>query len=115
MGLAGFITSKVLRRGSESAKSENTLTRVSMVAIALGMAVMTISIMVVTGFKREIEDKVRALVQTYESLNSAPMTPTRNRLLTRPNYKKNSLAFPEFKTFNPMLPRPASSKPSKIF
>ncbi len=59
MGLAGFITSKVLGRGSESKKSENTLTRVSMVAIALGMAIMTISIMVVTGFKREIEQKVR--------------------------------------------------------
>lgn len=59
MGLAGFITSKVLGRGSESKKSEKTLTRVSMIAIALGMAVMTISIMVVTGFKREIEDKVR--------------------------------------------------------
>ena len=59
MGLAGFITAKVLGRGSESKKSEKTLTRVSMIAIALGMAVMTISIMVVTGFKREIEDKVR--------------------------------------------------------
>jgi lipoprotein-releasing system permease protein len=59
VGLAGFITAKVLGRGSESKKSEKTLTRVSMIAIALGMAVMTISIMVVTGFKREIEDKVR--------------------------------------------------------
>lgn len=42
----------------EQLKSETTLTGVSMIAIALGVAVMTISVMVVTGFKNEIEKKV---------------------------------------------------------
>ncbi|MFM7079022.1 MAG: ABC transporter permease [Bacteroidota bacterium] len=59
MGVSSFISSRLLRSRSESAKSETTLTGVSMIAIALGMAVMTISIIVVTGFKREIESKIR--------------------------------------------------------
>jgi len=59
MGVSSFISSRLLRSRSESAKSETTLTGVSMFAIALGMAVMTISIVVVTGFKREIETKIR--------------------------------------------------------
>lgn len=59
MGVSSFIASRLLRSRSQSAKSETTLTGVSMIAIALGMAVMTISIVVVTGFKREIEGKIR--------------------------------------------------------
>lgn len=59
MGLAGFISSKVLKHQNEQLRSETTLTRVSMVAIALGVAVMTLSVVVVTGFKQEIEQKVR--------------------------------------------------------
>lgn len=59
MGVSSFISSRLLKSRSESTKSETTLTGVSMIAIALGMAVMTISIVVVTGFKREIESKIR--------------------------------------------------------
>ena len=59
MGLAGFITAKLLRHQNEQLRTETTLTRVSMIAIALGVAVMTISVIVVTGFKQEIEQKVR--------------------------------------------------------
>jgi len=59
VGLASFISGKVLRHQNEQLRSETTLTRVSMFAIALGVAVMTISVIVVTGFKMEIEQKVR--------------------------------------------------------
>lgn len=59
MGLAGFISAKLLANKTKHHNKETSLTGVSMAAISLGMAVMTISVMVVTGFKKEIESKIR--------------------------------------------------------
>jgi lipoprotein-releasing system permease protein len=58
MNFERFIAQKILRSGSVKNTFQNPLLRTAVLSIALGMAVMVLSILVVTGFRKQISDKV---------------------------------------------------------
>ena len=58
MNFERFIAQKILRSGGVKDTFQNPLLRTAILSIALGMAVMVLSILVVTGFRKQISDKV---------------------------------------------------------
>jgi len=53
-----FIASRILRKGGQSRKSTRPIIRIALSGIALGMAVMIVAVAVVTGFQKEIREKI---------------------------------------------------------
>jgi len=53
-----FIVKKIIRSHPGKKSGANTLVNVSVIAIALSMAVMILSVAILTGFKKEIKDKL---------------------------------------------------------
>lgn len=53
-----FIVKKIIRSRTGKKSGANTLVNVSVIAIALSMAVMIMSVAILTGFKKEIKDKL---------------------------------------------------------
>jgi len=53
-----FIVKKILRSQVREKSGANTLVNVSIIAIALSMTVMILSVAIITGFKKEIKDKL---------------------------------------------------------
>ena len=53
-----FIVKRIIRSRPGKKSGANTLVNVSVIAIALSMAVMILSIAILTGFKKEIKDKL---------------------------------------------------------
>lgn len=53
-----FIVRKILRKRPGKKSGANALVNVSVIAIALSMAVMILSVAILTGFKKEIKDKL---------------------------------------------------------
>lgn len=58
MSTSGFIASRLLRSGKESARLSTPIVRIAIAGISIGMAVMIISVAIVTGFQQEIRAKV---------------------------------------------------------
>lgn len=58
MSTSGFIASRLLRSGKESARLSTPIIRIAIAGIAIGMAVMIASVAIVTGFQQEIRAKV---------------------------------------------------------
>ncbi|MDD4645621.1 MAG: ABC transporter permease [Bacteroidales bacterium] len=53
-----FIVKRIIRSQTGKKSGANTLVNVSVMAIALSMAVMILSVVILTGFKKEIKDKL---------------------------------------------------------
>jgi len=53
-----FIVKRIIRSRTGKKSGANTLVNVSVMAIALSMAVMILSVVILTGFKKEIKDKL---------------------------------------------------------
>ncbi len=53
-----FIVKKIIRNRTGKKSGANTLVNVSVIAIALSMAVMILSVAILAGFKKEIKDKL---------------------------------------------------------
>jgi lipoprotein-releasing system permease protein len=53
-----FITRRILRNRPRKKSGANTLVNVSVIAISLSLAVMILSVAILTGFKKEIKDKL---------------------------------------------------------
>jgi lipoprotein-releasing system permease protein len=58
LSTSGFIASRLLRSGKESARLSTPIVRIAIAGIAIGMAVMIVSVAIVTGFQQEIRAKV---------------------------------------------------------
>lgn len=75
MNFESFIAKKILRGNSGSSGMSNPVIRIATFGIALGMAVMIIAVMVVTGFRNEITEKVIGFgshirINNFDSNNS---------------------------------------------
>ena len=51
-----FIVKKIIRNRTGKKSGANTLVNVSVIAIALSMAVMILAVAILAGFKKEIKD-----------------------------------------------------------
>ncbi|MBK5286029.1 MAG: ABC transporter permease [Bacteroidia bacterium] len=58
MNYQWLIASRILRKGGQSHNSTRPIIRIALTGIALGMAVMITAVAVVTGFQREIREKI---------------------------------------------------------
>lgn len=75
MNFESFIAKKILRGNTGSSGMSNPVIRIATFGIALGMAVMIIAVMVVTGFRNEITEKVIGFgshirINNFDSNNS---------------------------------------------
>lgn len=64
-GLSRFITQRILRSGSLRSGSAGPVVRIALAGIILGVMAVVISIMVVTGFRDEITNKVTGFVADF--------------------------------------------------
>ena len=58
MSTSGFIAAKLLRSGKDTPRLSTPIVRIATAGIAIGIAVMIISVAIVTGFQKEIRAKV---------------------------------------------------------
>lgn len=58
MGASGFIASKLVNAGKDSPRLSTPIVRIAIGGIALGIAVMIVSVAIVSGFQKEIRAKV---------------------------------------------------------
>lgn len=58
MSTSGFIASRLLKAGKDSPRLSTPIVRIAIGGIALGIAVMIVSVAIVTGFQQEIRAKV---------------------------------------------------------
>lgn len=77
-----FIVKKIIRHRTGKKSGANTLVNVSVIAIALSMAVMILSVAILTGFKKEIKDKLTGFgshiqISTLTSNSSWETSPMR--------------------------------------
>ncbi|MCC7333163.1 MAG: ABC transporter permease [Flavobacteriales bacterium] len=80
MNLEYFIASNIMKGNSKSKKFTQPIIKISIAAIALSMIVMIISISIVSGFQREIRNKVIGFgghiqITKYDSQNSFEGSP----------------------------------------
>lgn len=80
MSYERYIASKILRGKSGKSRFSNPVIRVSTAGIALGVAVMIVAVMVVTGFRNEITQKVIGFgahirINNFDSNNSYEESP----------------------------------------
>lgn len=80
MGYERIIAAKILKGKSGTSRFANPVIRVSIAGIALGMAVMIVAVMVVTGFRNEITQKVIGFgahirINNFDSNNSYEESP----------------------------------------
>ncbi|MCD4726005.1 MAG: ABC transporter permease, partial [Bacteroidales bacterium] len=73
-----FITRHILRK--ESGNLSGPAIRIAIISIALGLSVMIIAISILTGFQKEIRDKVSGfsshiVITSYDFNNSLEYTP----------------------------------------
>ena len=58
MNYQWLIAQRILRKSGSEKKSTRPIIRIALTGIALGMAVMIVALAVVTGFQREIREKI---------------------------------------------------------
>ena len=82
MNLEYFIAKHIYKGNSESTRFSGPAVKVAIAGIALGLAVMIISVAIVTGFKKEIRDKVIGFgshirISNFDNNNSFETVPIR--------------------------------------
>lgn len=84
MSVVTFIANRFNREERDNKKMSRPAVRIAIIGIALGLAVMLISIAVIVGFKREVRNQITGFgshiqimsYNNYNSLNSEPITLT---------------------------------------
>ncbi len=69
MQFTSFIVNRLFKSGSKTANLSTPMLKISIIGIALGMAVMLISISIVIGYKHEISEKISGFSSHIHLLN----------------------------------------------
>ena len=90
-----FIAKKIVLRSSKKNSISKPIVRIAIAGIALGMTVMIVAIAVVTGFKKEIQDKVIGFgghiqITNYDSNSSYEVKPVEKKQSFYPALNKLS-------------------------
>jgi len=80
LNLEYFISKNIIKGDSQSKKFTKPIIRISIVAIALGLIVMIVALGIVSGFQREIRNKVIGFgshiqITSYDSQNTYEASP----------------------------------------
>lgn len=80
MNLEYFISKNIIKGDSQSKKITKPIIRISIIAIALGIIVMIVALSIVSGFQREIRNKVIGFgshiqITSYDSQNTYEASP----------------------------------------
>ncbi|MBL0339545.1 MAG: ABC transporter permease [Bacteroidetes bacterium] len=94
MNFETFIAKKILKGKSGNGRLANPVITVATGGIALGVVVMIVSVMVVTGFRKEITNKVTGFgahirINNFDSNNSYEEVPISNKALFISRLQKN--------------------------
>ena len=95
MGFETFIARKILTGKSGNRRMTNPIIKVATGGIALGMAVMILAVMVVTGFRNEITNKVIGFgahirINNFDSNNSYEEVPVSSNAPFIDQLRKNT-------------------------
>ena len=95
MNTALFIAKRIIFSGAQKGRISRPIVKIAVWGIALGMAVMIVTLGVVTGFQKEIRDKVVGFgahiqITNYDTNNSLEPSPLTNN----PELIKNILRIP---------------------
>ena len=78
--LSGFLAKKIYSDSGETKKVSLPAVRIATIGMAIGLAVMIVSVSVVLGFKKSIQEKVigfgsHAIVKNFNSVNDYEQIP----------------------------------------
>ena len=109
MNVARYISQKI-DGGADSGSFTSSVTKIAIISIAMGLAVMVVSFAILQGFRNEIQNKIFSFgahlqISRYENNNSLEVAPIAGPQLVRQLHE-----FPEVKSIQPFAVKTAIIK-----